>query len=86
MKRATVFTAVVATAALAAGVSVAGAARAAARPAPTVTVLTSGLENPRGLTFGPDGRLYVAEGAPAGPRRPSGSARRSRASARTRAA
>ena len=66
MKRAVVFTAVVATAALAAGVSVAGAARAAAWPTPTVTVLTSGLENPRGLTFGPDGRLYVAEGGAGG--------------------
>lgn len=28
----------------------------------TVSVLASGLENPRGLHFGPDGQLYVAEG------------------------
>jgi hypothetical protein len=28
----------------------------------TVSVLASGLNNPRGLTFGPDGSLYVAEG------------------------
>jgi hypothetical protein len=29
---------------------------------PNVTVFASGLNNPRGLTFGPDGNLYVAEG------------------------
>src|SRR6185436_4712448 len=28
----------------------------------TVTTFASGLNNPRGLTFGPDGNLYVAEG------------------------
>jgi len=28
----------------------------------TVTVVATGLNNPRGLTFGPDGALYVAEG------------------------
>lgn len=27
-----------------------------------IIVVATGLENPRGLTFGPDGRLYVAEG------------------------
>jgi hypothetical protein len=66
MKPAIVFTAVVAAAALATGVSVAAGARAEARPTPRVTVLTSGLENPRGLTFGPDGRPYVAEGGVGG--------------------
>jgi hypothetical protein len=35
-----------------------------------VSVFASGLNNPRGLTFGPDGALYVAE---AGPNLPNGS-------------
>src|SRR6266498_2661495 len=28
---------------------------------PTVTAVMSGLDNPRGLVFGPEGALYVAE-------------------------
>jgi len=34
--------------------------------AASVTVFASGLENPRGLKFGPDGYLYVAEGGTGG--------------------
>ncbi|MFL6735797.1 MAG: ScyD/ScyE family protein [Sphingomonas sp.] len=34
--------------------------------APTVTVYATGFNNPRGLKFGPDGALYVAEGGPGG--------------------
>ena len=32
----------------------------------TVSVYASGLLNPRGLTFGPDGNLFVAEGGSGG--------------------
>ena len=37
-----------------------------ARAQSNVSVLASGLNNPRGLTFGPDGNLYVAEGGTGG--------------------
>jgi hypothetical protein len=43
-----------------------GTAAAAAPSTPNVTVFASGLNNPRGLTFGPDGDLYVAEGGTGG--------------------
>ena len=68
----------IAAAALAAALSAAGAAQAApqakhprvaAQPAAgPPTVFASGLTNPRGLTFGPDGALYVAEGGAGGTR------------------
>ena len=41
-------------------------ARAQAPALPKVTVVASGLNNPRGLAFGPDGALYVAEGGTGG--------------------
>jgi len=41
-------------------------AHAQAPTLPEVTVVASGLNNPRGLAFGPDGALYVAEGGTGG--------------------
>jgi hypothetical protein len=35
-------------------------------PTPSVSVYATGFLNPRGLKFGPDGMLYVAEGGPGG--------------------
>jgi hypothetical protein len=41
---------------------IAGVPGVHATAAPTVSTVATGLENPRGLKFGPDHRLYVAEG------------------------
>ncbi len=47
---------------------IAGVPAAHAATAPTVSTVASGLENPRGLKFGPNGQLYVAEGGLGGTR------------------
>jgi DNA-binding beta-propeller fold protein YncE len=47
--------------ALAAALSILAPATALVRAQSGLTVIASGLDNPRGLSFGPDGALYVAE-------------------------
>ena len=53
-------------AAAALGCSAATSAARASAPAPKVSVLARGLDNPRGLAFLRDGRLAVAEAGHAG--------------------
>jgi hypothetical protein len=52
---------------VAAGAVFGGSAAASASPTATVTTVVTGLDNPRGLAFGGDGRLYVAEAGHGGP-------------------
>jgi hypothetical protein len=54
---------------IAVGAMSGGSAAASTHPAAkaTVTTVVSGLDNPRGLAFGGDGRLYVAEAGHGGP-------------------
>ena len=51
---------------------VAAATQAPPALSPNATVFATGLNNPRSLTFGPDGMLYVAEGGTGGTRSPVG--------------
>jgi glucose/arabinose dehydrogenase len=46
------------------GVCAVAALCAASARAATVTVAMSGLDSPRGLAWGPEGALYVAEAGP----------------------
>jgi len=53
---------------------VAAAGHTASKAAPQVEVVATGLDNPRGFAFSPDGRLYVAEAGRAATATASGSA------------
>jgi len=54
------------TALLGGGVAALGSPVSAKETKPTVTVVARGLDNPRGVAFGPNGELYVAEAGSGG--------------------
>ena len=54
------------------GSGVADKSQSKETPAATVSLFASGFNNPRGLRFGPDGYLYVAEGGTGGPNKTVG--------------
>jgi hypothetical protein len=58
---------VLASVGVATGAVFGGSSVASAAPTATVTTVVTGLDNPRGLAFGGDGRLYVAEAGHGGP-------------------
>jgi len=66
LRTTSVAAAVVCVLALAVGISAAAGHQAEPKPSPQWTTVATGLDNPRGLRFGPDGDIYVAEAGTGG--------------------